>query len=335
MTIKDVAAFCGVSVTTVSRVLNGHPDVNEDLRKRVQAAISELHFVPNVGARDLVKTKSDTIGIIAKGIGNPFYTEIIPHLFTRIIESGYGISIREIDTSSDEIKTGASLARSKKLRGLILLGGRSDYTAEQTAMLGAPFVCCTFGNEFSSLDNSSCAVVSIDDRKEAGRAVDMLYEKGHRKIAIVLSSSDDKSVSQLRYEGYRDALLSHGITPDEGLVVRAGSYELADVYNAVEKLLEARDDFTAIFAISDTMGVAAMKAISDSGRKVPDNISVLTIDGIELTEYTIPSLTTLSQPKKEIAETSVELLLSLIGGEKGRRVTPEAVLREGGSVAEI
>ena len=195
MTIKDIAERCGVSVSTVSRVLNDHPDVGAANRERVMAVVRELHYVPNNSARDLVKSQADAVGLVVRGVGNPFFTGVIRAIEHACNEAGYTVVLHQIRSGEDELRAGAELARSKRLRGLILLGGCFDYTPEQTAPLEVPFVCCTYTNGFGTLQPENYSSVSIDDRKAAYQAVQMLTQRGHRKIVAVLDSIHDHSIS--------------------------------------------------------------------------------------------------------------------------------------------
>lgn len=333
ITIKDVAEYCGVSVSTVSRVLNGHPDVSETARARVLEAVEKLHYIPNNSARDLVRSQSDTIGLVVRGVGNPFFTEVIHAIEETASQAGYTLVFHQINTEDDELLAGASLARSKKLRGLILLGGCFDYTPERTAALDIPFVCCSFTNSFGSLDRGSYSSVSIDDQTEAYRAVSHLTRQGHRKIAVLLDSTHDHSISELRYRGYCQALKEAGIPLDEELVAEAGDFTMAAAYEATRALLRRRRDVTAIFVIADSMAVAAMKALHDGGRRIPEECSVIAIDGVDMSVYTIPTLTTLIQPKEDMGGEAVRILRDILEGRGGHRhVRMETALRAGGSV---
>lgn len=336
MTIKDVAEYCGVSVSTVSRALNNHPDVSAAIRTKVMDAVQELHYVPNSSARDLVKPKSDSIGLVVRGVGNPFFTGVIRAIERAITEAGYTMVLHQIQSGEDEVRAGAELARSKRLRGLILLGGCFDYTPEQTASLEIPFVCCTYTNSFGTLRKDAFSSVSIDDQREAYRAVRLLTEKGHQKIAVILDSIHDHSISQLRYMGYRQALEDGGIVLDTGLIEETVTFEMADGYAAMERLLERRNDFTAVFVISDALAVAAIKALHDHGKRVPEDCSVVAIDGIDMSEYTVPTLTTLVQPQKEMGENTVRILVNMIEGKAGNQhVLLETTPRMGGSICLI
>ncbi len=333
MTIKDVAEYCGVSITTVSRVLNNHPDVREEVRARVWAATQELHYVPNSSARDLGKSQTDTIGVVVRGEQNPFLSSVMRSIEAAAGKVGYTLIPHHVGTEDDELGEGAGLVRSKRLRGLILLGGRFDYTPEEVALLEVPFVCCTFTNRFGSLDKKKFSSVYIDDYAQAYKATSLLIEKGHRRIAVLLGSVDDRSISQLRYKGYCDALRDAGIEPEKELLAECGSYEMKDAYLATRRLVKRGAEFTALFTVADAMGIAAMKALKKEGKSVPEDCSVIAIDGIEMSKYTTPTLTTLIQPREQMGEEAVKILLEMLSGNKSRHVCFETRLRKGETLA--
>lgn len=336
MTIRDVAKYSGVSVSTVSRVLNRHPDVSEAVRARVLEAVQVLHYVPNNSARDLVSPPPDAIGVVVRGMGNPFFAPVITTMEQRVNDAGYTMILRQIPSGDDELSAGASLVRSKKLRGLILLGGSFDYTADDVAPLDVPFVCCTYANSFGSLDKGSFSSVTIDDQAEAKRAVRLLIDKGHRRVAALLDSVDDHSISELRYRGYCQALEEAGIPFDPSLVEETGRYDMAAAYTGVCRLLRRTEDFTALFVISDSMAIAAMKALHDHGLAVPGQCSVIAIDGLDVSGYTVPTLTTLAQPKEAMGAEAVDILLDILeNGAPHRHARMETTLRSGGSVAPL
>lgn len=333
MTIKDVAEYCGVSITTVSRVLNNHPDVRESVRARVMQAVRDLHYVPNSSARDLGKSQTDTIGVVLRGATNPFLTSVLRSVEQAVDAAGYDLALQQIGTNDDEVAAGAALVRSKRLRGLILLGGEFDYTPERVADLEVPFVCCTFTGSFGSLSKEGYSSVSINDYAEAYRAVSTLLQHGHRHIAVVLAATDDRSISELRYRGYCDALRDAGITPSPDLVAQCGSFDMPDIYRATEQLVSRRPDITALFTISDLMAMAAIKALHNTGLQVPKDCSVISIDGIEMTQYIVPTLTSLVQPGAEMGTQAVEILLGVIQGTgTHRHLSLQTTLREGETV---
>ena len=336
MTIKDIARLCGVSISTVSRVLNDRPDVSEENRRRVLAVIESSNYIPNNSARDLVKTKSEAIGLVVRGVSNPFYTYIIRAIEEEITAMGGTMVMQQIGISDDEVKCGAMMERDKRLRGIIFLGGRSDYTPDELAALNVPFVCCSYSNHYGSLPQNSYSSVAIADEEEAYRAVKELYDNGHRRIAALISRVDDRAISQLRYQGYVKALQDCGLPLDEELVISAGTFYIHDAYHAMEETVRKGTEFTALFAISDNMAMGAMRALREAGKNVPQDCSVIAIDGLEVSEYINPPLATLCQPMEQMGRRSVEILLDMVQGTGGHRCeTLPTTYRAGASVRNI
>ena len=197
-------------------------------------------------------------------------------------------------------------------------------------------MCCSYTNRYGNLDDDEYSSVSIADEDEAYKAVNELYRKGHRRIAALISTPDDWSISQLRYRGYRRALEEHGLPFDESLVVSAGSFSIKDAYAAMKEQLNRNPDFTAVFAIADDMAIGAMKALREGGKRVPEDCSVIAIDGLTVSDYIQPTLTTLCQPMREMGQKSVEILLDMIEGRgENRHLTLETKLRRGASVKDM
>lgn len=337
MTIKDIAKLSGVAVSTVSRVINNHPDVSPESREKVLKVIREYNFVPNNSARDLVKTKSDAVGLIVRGSQNTFYTDIIHAIESTLDKAGYTMVMRQIGTSDDEIQCGAMMEREKRLLGIIFLGGRSDYAPEELSLLTVPYVFCTYTNSYGTLASNDYSSVSVNDEIEAQKAVDELILRGHKRIAALISASDDHSISQLRYQGYVNALKRNKIAIDESLIIPVGSFNIADSYHAMSKKLSGGGlDFTAVFAIADNMAIGAMRAVREAGYTVPDDCSFIAIDGIDVSEYISPILSTLCQPKAEMGTRSAELIIGLIEGTgSNSQIILPTVLREGASMHKI
>lgn len=334
MTIKDVAAYCGVSVSTVSRVLNQRPDVSPAVRERVAAAIRACNYIPNNSARSLVASRSTAIGVVVRGVGNPFLSAIIHTVEKEIDRCGYTMVLNQIGSREDEVRAAAVLEREKKLLGVIFLGGRFNYTEEELRQLDVPFVCCTYTNTFGDLREDAYSSVSIRDEDEARKAVHILNENGHRRIAILVDDPADNSIGQLRFQGYRRALEECGLAYDPALAEFTGGYDMKDAYRGACELLERGVEFTGLMAISDSMAIAAIKALVDHGKKVPEDCSVIAIDGLELSRYTVPTLATLCQPAEEMARESVQMIVELVEGAGGHRhLLLETTLRQGGSIA--
>lgn len=336
MTIKDIARLSGVSVSTVSRVLNNRPDVSEESRIRVLGVIENAKYIPNNTARNLVKTKSDAIGLVVRGVSNPFYVDIITAIEKKIEQAGYTMVMRQIASDADEIQCGAEMEREKRLLGIVFLGGCQNYTSERLKVLNVPFVCCSYSNKYGTLSDDEYSSVSIEDQEEAYRAVKMLLQNGHRRIAALISGKEDGSISQLRYQGYLKALKDCGTEYDPSLVIESGSFSISDAYEAMVKQLDINSDFTALFAIADIMAIGAMRALHEHGRKVPEDCSIIAIDGVAVSEYINPMLSTLCQPVEELGKNSVSILLDMIEGRSGNihQVLPTH-FREGASLSKV
>lgn len=335
MTIKDIARLSGVGVSTVSRVLNDRPDVSEESRRRVLQVIAEYNYLPNNSARSLVRTKSDAVGLVVRGVQNPFYTGIIRAIERDLDAADCTMVMRQIGSCEDEIKCGAMMEREKRLQGIIFLGGRSDYSPADTALLNVPFVCCSYTNTYGTLDPTKYSSVSIADEQEAYRAVMDLAQKGHRRIAALSTDPRDWSIAQLRCSGYVRALHDLGLSLEDGEIIRADDFTIESAYRAVTERLKRPADFTAIFAISDDMAIGAMRALRESGRSIPEDCSIIAIDGLTVSEYIYPMLTTLCQPTDEMGAKSVEILMSVIRGGTHRHLILPTTLRTGQSVRDL
>lgn len=335
-TIKDIAEHCHVGVSTVSRAINGHPDVSPATRELIMEAIQKYHYIPNNSARNLVKTTSDTVALVVRGVGNPFFVKLIKVIEQEINRRGYALSMHQIASADDEVNMAALLATEKKLQGVLFLGGRFNYTEEELSTIQVPYVMCTYTNSFGHLPKDTYSSVAIDDRKEAFRAVSHLVELGHTRIAVLIEEEADCSISELRFRGYREALAHYGIPFDPSLVICTGSFSMPAAYEATARFLESGGSCTAMFAIADAMAIAAIKALVERGRRVPEDCSVIAIDGLELSNYTIPTLCTLEQPAEAMGIESANQLADLMEGRaQNHHKIFETRLREGASTARL
>ena len=186
----------------------------------------------------------------------------------------------------------------------------------------------------------NCSSVSIDDEKESYKAVDYLCKKGHKKIAIISGKRGDQAVGGLRLKGYREALADNGIEVNKNLIRYMKDdipeYSVANGYQVTKELLQSKEEFSALYAISDLTAFGAYKAISEAGWKIPDDYSVLGFDGIEMSKYFHPSLSTMKQPCEQMVKSSIELLMNLINGkDEKKQLIFQAELLERDSVKEV
>lgn len=333
--IKDVARLAGVGVSTVSRVINNHPDVNKATKARVLSIIQKQHYVPNNSARNLKRTQSNTIGVLIKGITNPFFARMIKVIEEEITRCKYAMILHQVDAGSDEMDAAIELSMEKKLRGIIFLGGGFCHSQEKVSALKIPFVLTTITTLGEDVDHETFSSVSIDDFAEAYKAVDYICKAGHRDIAIIAACEDDKSIGWLRLEGYKKALRDNGIEPLPERIAFSDEFSLQCGYDCAKALLKATG-FTCLFCISDMMAMGAAKAILREGKRIPEDISIVGFDGQELAQFYSPSITTMYQPDEEMALASVRTLMDVLEHEGSHRhLLFEAKLLEGESFAPL
>lgn len=339
ITIKEIAKICGVGVSTVSRAINNHPDINPDTKKKIMDTIAKYQYIPNNSARNLKRSESNTIAVLTKGISNPLFGKMIQMLERDILGKQYIFVLQQVDEEENEIEVAIRIEKEKRLKGIIFLGGDSHLGEDLLQKLTVPFVYCTVNAELSdALDNFG--VVAINDEAESYRMVDYLCKMGHRRIVILTSIGRTSSIGKLRLNGYRRALEENGIPYDESLVVSVepgqNTYTMQSGYEETKALLERKLPFTAVFAISDTIAIGACKAIFDAGLSVPEDVSVAGFDGLELASYYHPSLTTIKQPIKEMTMEASRILFELINEKTGRKYREfNGRLLEGQSVKRI
>jgi len=315
ITIKDVARMCGVGVTTVSRAINNHPDISEATKVMILQVIKENHYVPNNSARNLKRSASKTIAVLIKGITNPFFNRMLQVFEKETKRRKYSYILQRVDENQDEIDVAIELEKEKRLKGIIFLGGYFSHAKEKLDQLTVPFVLSTIGMT-AEVGENHYSSVSVDDFKESYKMVEYLCSLGHRKIAIISANMEDESIGKLRYEGYRKALEDQGIDFQQSLVrcmkENIETYTMENGYVVTQELLQSEEEFTAIFAISDSLAVGACKAIIESGKSVPGDYSVAGFDGLDIAFYYSPSITTIRQPVEEIAEETITILFDLI-----------------------
>lgn len=317
LTIKDIARICGVGVSTVSRAINNHPDINPETRDKVMQVIAEHDFIPNNSARNLKRTESKTIAVLIRGITNPFFQDMIKTFEKAIERRRYSFLLHRVDEEDDEIEVALELEKEKKLCGIIFLGGTIGHTEEKMKQLKAPFVLCTIGLD-GHIDESLYSSVAIDDVKASYEMTSYLLDLGHRKIAMVAAREDDTAIGRMRLKGFCEAFADRGLKADENLILYpekgADAYSMQSGYQTVRRFIESGQDATAFFVVSDNAAFGVCKAIRDCGKNVPGDYSVAGFDGIEMASYYNPTLTTMRQPCQKMAKESIEILFDLIDG---------------------
>ncbi|MBM7561757.1 LacI family DNA-binding transcriptional regulator [Fusibacter tunisiensis] len=333
--IKDIARLAGVGVSTVSRVINGHPDVKDETREAVHAVIEKYNYIPNNSARNLKRTESSNIGILIKGLYNPFFAKMIQTIEKTLAKEGFSVIIHYNTEEHRDIDAAYEFVVEKRLRGIICLGGDFDQVTDvDIERLDIPIVF-TSTEVPSGASTALFSSVIIDNEKAAYRATEYLYEIGHRHIGLLTSGGEDRSVGTYRTNGYLKLLGNKGI-PKQEHYFEWGSYTFESGYEATKRLLEKAPDLTAIVVISDVMAIGAAKAAKEFGREIPETLSIIGFDDIDYAAYYNPPLTTIRQPVEEIASASAEILLNVIQGEATHQhMVYETQLVQRASCAEL
>ncbi len=311
LNIKDIAKLAGVGVSTVSRVINEHPDVKADTRQRVLEIIETYNYIPNNSARNLKRLDTNHVGILVKGMFNPFFAQMVEVIEKELAKEQYTAVLHYNRESLKDVDAAHEFIMEKKLKGIICLGGDFDeMTAEDIKRLRVPVVLAS--TEIPThLDKTLYSSVLIDNEKAAFEAVSYLCEKGHRKIGLITTGEGDRSIGNRRTEGYLRALKAYEIEKTDRYF-ELGDYSFEKGYEAMQRLLEKAPDITAVFAISDIMAIGAAKAVREKGLKIPDDLSIVGFDDIEYAAFFNPPLTTVHQPVLQMAQKAAEVVVSIL-----------------------
>ena len=322
ITIVEIAKRCGVGVSTVSRAINNHSDINPETKKKIMAVIKETGYIPNNSARNLKRTDAKCIAVLVKGITNPFFSPMIEVVEQEVDKRGYALVLRHVEAYENEVDVALELEKEKRLRGIIFMGGSAKHPAEKMKQLNVPIVFATIGSDISDdFNRNAYSTVSVDDEKESFKMVEHLIKLGHERIAIMAEGSDQPSVVQLRLKGYLAALKANDISVDDKLIryVDKRIYTMANGYDAAKALIDSGEKFTALYCISDVLAIGALRAFADAGIRVPEDVSVAGFDGQELSEFCIPRLTTIRQPLVDISKETIRLIFDIIDKDSGHR----------------
>ena len=306
MTIKDIARLSGVGVATVSRVLNHHPDVSEDTRRRVLAVVAEQGFQPNNNAKHLKQQTGASIALIVKGTMNMLFADLVERCQQLLEDAGRDAAVYYLDEDANEVACALQLCRERKPLGVLFLGGDLEFFQAEFQHISVPCVLLTSSAQGLPFPNLSS--LTTDDEEAACQVVRYLAGRGHRHIGVLGGNWSCTQISYRRVLGFQRALDQLGL-PFDPRRCEPSRYSMPDAYDSTRRLLARCPELTALFCVSDLMAIAAIRAIRDLGRRVPEDISVVGYDGIPLGRFSVPRLTTVRQNTQRLAERGVELLL--------------------------
>ncbi|WP_369299018.1 LacI family DNA-binding transcriptional regulator [uncultured Neglectibacter sp.] len=339
-TMVQIAKECGVSIATVSRVLNGTAPVSQRTRERVEAAIHKHHYTPNAFARGLIKRQSMTLGIVMPDITNPYFSAMFRAFEQAARAAGYSVFLCNTSFFSSADKDGShppeaayfKMLLDRQVDGVLVAGGQADLlhvppeyrNALQELASAVPTV--VLGNPIRGID---CLFLQRETGKGVFASMDHLASLGHRRIAF-LGGERGVSITESRLGAYADALSALGFPYDKELV-SLSDYYAPDGYSAMKSLLEQKIPFTAALAINDSVAFGAYRALADFGRRVPEDVSIVSCDQFFSADYFVPRLTGMDQHNEQFGRFVIQALLHRIQGiETDARIqsTPDLVLRE-------
>jgi len=309
ITLHDIAKRCGVSIATVSAVVNGADWLTEATRARVQRAVDDMGYHPNRFARGLKKQEGHAVGVIVSDLTNPFFTQIVRSLTHALHDDGHALSLCDSDHRHDLGEANLRMLVEGQVLGLIVVGDSVPESALRAFVNQRPRVpVIVIEREYAVPQVST---LLVDSELGAYTATMHLAERGCSRIAMITGPSSGAGSATYgraqRYEGYKRALRACGQRLDPGLVVE-GNFRYESGRDAMRRLLSLRRPPDAVFSANDMMAVGAMSAIRDAGARVPDDIALVGFDNVPITALMQPALTTMAMPLREFGESAARLL---------------------------
>lgn len=308
-TIKDVAKLSGVSVATISRVLNKSAVVSPETTEKVEAAIKELNYRPNFLGRNLRKRETNVILALVPSTEHSYYSEIIHGMQNKAFEYGYSVLVSTTNSYLELEEKLLQMLFNRTVDAAVLLGTRlSKERLDEVSAMNSIAMCC------EGVEGSDVLTVVIDNEKAAYDAVNYLIGTGHRRIGMV--STEVRAPSSVAREtGYRRALEDNGIEYDEELMFR-GSYDYYSGADALEQFMKLENKPDAIFAISDFLASGVLKKAIELNLEIGKKFSVMGFDNIKMAEMYTPSISTVEQPCFKMGSTVAKLVIENISGKK-------------------
>lgn len=322
VTIREVARRAGVSIATVSRVLNRSKPVSEELKRRIEQAVRETGYLPNAVARSMIQKRTGLIGVIIPEIANPYFSGLVEGIESVAHQHQSHIMLAVSRKDPRREMDLLRIFQARQMDGIILAAARVGGELRRVLQsLTIPYVL--IGQRPAGL-RAPC--VKVDNRRAACEVTTHLIGKGHRRIGMISGPMWDLASGKERYEGYRDALGEAGWTPRPEWVAAEESFRLQDGVKGMERILRAKERPTAVFCACDRMAVGAIQALESRGIRVPDQIAVAGFDDEEAATMIRPRLTTVRHSPFEMGWKATERLMATLRGEGS---SPDEVIRVG------
>ncbi len=349
ITIRELARLCGVAVSTVSRAMNDRDDVSPETKERVREAARRYGYVPNSNARALKLTDSNSVLVVIQGETGRLLIQVLQRLEAAFALAGFDTNLTHVADHDAEAATIERMVRAGRYRCVVFLGRYGTRDREESATLSrrlaqidVPLVFCTTSDY--SITGSLHSFVSVDDRQGEADITAHLISKGHRRIAFIGAGSeiDAGHAWAQRLTGYHQALAAAGIEPDLGLIIPAAVperlYTMENGFDAITARLTGGPlDFTAAVCVCDEVAIGVASGLREAGLNVPGDVSLVGFDGLDVSRYWSPRLTTLAQPLDEIAGATARVTLNAIRHPEAsaEQLWIRGALAEGDSVRQL
>ncbi len=305
-TLKDVAAECGLTVTTVSRVLNNRGYISDETRKKVYAAMDKLNYRPNEVARSLSKKTTNTIGVIVPHIRHPYFADMISNIENAASKKGYKIMLCNAKGRNNKEKEYLDMCTSNRVAGIILFSAGvavQEFTDSNIALVTVE----------RFIENGTAAV-ECDNRQGGELAAKHLIESGCKRLLMVSGVSENSMPADDRALGFEDVCKQNGVFY-KIIQTSIGQYDSLDYHELLEGTLELDEEIDGVFASSDLIAAQVLQVCEKFGRKVPKDLKLVGFDDVMISQLTNPPISTIHQPIKEMAETAVDMVIAASEGK--------------------
>ncbi|HBY93143.1 MAG: LacI family transcriptional regulator [Ardenticatenaceae bacterium] len=315
VSIKDIARAAGVSHSTVSRALRGHPAISEATRSRVSQLAAEMGYSPSAVARGLRTSRTRVIGLVVTHLTDPFLTEVVQGIEALALDAGYSLFLATSNVDPDREVAVVKAFREQRVDGILVSSSRvGERYLPLLAESQVPIVLIN-----NQHDGTFAFSVTNDDRYGAEVVTRHLIESGHERIAY-LGNHRGGQTDVDRLAGYRAALHAAGLTPDPALVVHGPNGRAPGGEAGVQALFPLDPHPTGLVCYNDMMALGALHRLKQAGVRIPEDLSITGYDGISLVAYADPPLTTFAQPTFELGRRAMQMLLSLMAGQDGEHI---------------
>jgi DNA-binding LacI/PurR family transcriptional regulator len=321
-TMHDVARVADVSIKTVSNVINDYPHIRADTKQRVLDAIDQLGYRPNLSARGLRSGRTGVIALAVPALRENYFAELADSVIRAAERRGLGVMVEQTSGEREAELLAVSGGRRRFMDGLLF--SPTSLGQADVAALDVDFPLVLLGERIFGGPTDH---VTMHNTSSARAAVEHLLQLGRRRIALIgadLGARDETGSASLRLRGYGDALAAAGIDLDPVLVRPSDHWNREGGADATRRLIAEGVAFDAIFALNDTLGLGALRALGEAGVRVPEDVAVIGFDNIDETRFSVPSMSSVETGRDQIAALAVDLLIERIN-EKGDPVPPRTL----------